>query len=77
VAHGGQHGGRTDLVQQFHPFTDCGVLDVEREQQLADEWIVSEPHTRTCAAFHCRARYSERVGIAIVHVGPGTCDPSR
>ncbi len=51
MAHGGQHGGRTDLVQRLHPFTDCGVLDAELEQQLADEWIVSEPHTSTCAAF--------------------------
>jgi hypothetical protein len=32
VAHGGQHGGRTDLVQRLHPFTDCGVLDVELER---------------------------------------------
>jgi hypothetical protein len=32
VAHGGQHAGQTDLVQRLHPFTDCGVLDVERER---------------------------------------------
>jgi hypothetical protein len=64
--------------QRLDPLTDLRrVLDVELERRLADGWLVSEPHSSTCATFFAERDSGERVGIAIVHVEPGTREPPR
>src|SRR5262245_30993409 len=64
--------------QRLDPLTDLRrVLNVELERRVADGWIVSEPHSTTCAAFFAERDSGERVGIAIVSLEPGTRAPSR
>jgi hypothetical protein len=65
-------------TQRLDPLTDLRrVLDVELERRLADGWIVSEPHSKTYAAFFAERDNGERVGIAIVRLETGTRAPSR
>lgn len=64
--------------RRLEPLTDLRrVLDLELGRREADGWIVSEPHSSTCAAFFAQRDDGERVGIAIVHQEPGTREPSR
>lgn len=64
--------------QRLDPLTDLRrVLDVELERRIADGWIVSEPHSKTCAAFFAERDNGERIGVAIVRLEPGTRAPSR
>lgn len=64
--------------QRLEPLTDLRrVMDVELERRLADGWIVSEPHSSACAAFFAERDDGQRVGIAIVHLEPGTIPLSR
>ena len=70
--------GEVISSEWLDPLTDLRrVLDIELERRIADGWIVTEPHSSTCATFFAERDSGERVGIAIVRLEPGTREPSR